>query len=134
MDQAKRSLLLTVLVVACGGIAVLLFRGQIKGRSQGVEAIEPSETVWLMCTNPSCQAKYEIPKKTYFEFVENNRSGTLIPGMECEKCGQAKAYRAVKCEKCGHVFLYGAKGFDFADRCPKCHYSKMEQDRKARSK
>jgi len=56
----------------------------------------------------------------------------MVPGMECTQCGKTTAFRAVKCEKCGNVFLYGAQGLDYADRCPKCRYSKKEQDRKAR--
>ncbi len=132
MDQAKKSLLLVLLVIVLGSAATLLFLGRIRNRPQGVESIDPSEKIWVMCTNPKCQIQYEIGKKEYFEYVENNRMGPVVPGMECRECGQASIYRAVKCGKCGHVFLHGSKGLDFADRCPKCKYSKMEEDRKAR--
>lgn len=132
MDQGKKSLLLVLLAIVLGGAAVLLFLGRVRGGSQGVESVDASEKTWMMCTNPSCQAKYEIRKKEYFKFVEDNRTGMQVPGMECKKCGKVSAYRAVECEKCANVFLYGARGLDFADRCPECHYSKMEEDRKAR--
>ncbi len=132
MDQSKKSLLLVLLAIALGGAAALLLLGRIKGGSQGVEDIDLSEKTWVICTNPKCQTQYEIGRREYFEYVENNRMGPVVPGMECQKCGDASIYRAVKCGKCGHVFLYGSKGLDFADRCPKCKYSKMEEDRKAR--
>ena len=132
MDQGKKSLLLVLLVIVLGGAAVWLFMGRLRGGSQGVQSIDPSERIWLMCTNPNCKAEYEVTKKAYFEFVEENRMGIQVPGMECKECGKPSAFRAVKCEKCGHVFLYGARGLDFADRCPKCRHSKMEEDRRAR--
>ncbi len=132
MDQGKKSLLLVLLVIVLGVVAVLLFLGRARRGSHGVESIDSAEKTWMMCTDPGCQAKYEIAKKEYFEFVENNRTGMQVPGMKCGECGKTSAFRAVKCGKCGNIFLYGAKGLDYADRCPKCHYSKMEQDRKAR--
>jgi len=132
MDQAKRSLLLILLVIVLGGATTVLFLGRIRNGSQGIESIDSSEKIWMMCTNPKCQAQYQIGKREYFEYVENNRTGPLVPGMECKECGEASVYRAVKCGKCGHLFLYGSKGLDFADRCPKCGYSQTEEHRKAK--
>lgn len=132
MDQGKKSLLLILLVVVLGGAAALLLMRQSRGTARGVERIDASEKIWLMCMNPNCKANYEHGKKAYFEYVQNNRVGPQVPGMECPECGKNSAVRAVKCGQCGHLFRHGAKGLDFADRCPKCRYSKLEQDRKAR--
>lgn len=52
------------------------------------------------------------------------------PALKCEKCGQPSAYAAVKCGKCGLVFEAGAVKNDFPDKCPKCKYSKIEDERK----
>lgn len=91
--------------------------------------------IWIMCNNPQCKTSYQMDKKDYFVLIEGkvraNPLALQTPALDCDKCGKASAFRAVKCEKCGHMFFYGNPN-DFNDRCPECKYSKTEAERKAR--
>jgi len=103
------------------------------GASAGPD-LEPfkEQSTWVKCRNPACGHAWEMNLKEYFEFVEKNADprSILPPPLTCPKCGESSGYRAVKCAKCGLVFEIGSVRADFADRCPKCRYSKTEQDRK----
>jgi hypothetical protein len=90
------------------------------------------KSTWVICRNPQCKTAYEMNLKEYHEFIVEHADprSMLPPAMTCSKCGEPSVYRAVKCEKCGEVFEMGTVPADFADRCPKCAYSKIEQDRK----
>jgi ribosomal protein L40E len=87
--------------------------------------------ILVKCNNPNCNAEYEIDNKDYLEFMRKNANPMAMesPAMKCEKCGENSVFKAVKCEKCGNVFFWG-NPTDFADRCPKCGYSGMEDARK----
>ena len=89
-------------------------------------------STWVMCRNPACKNAYEMNLKKYHEFIQANADprSPMPPAMVCKKCRQKSVFRAVKCAKCGFVFEIGTVRADFADRCPKCRYSKTEQDRK----
>jgi len=90
------------------------------------------KSTWVKCRNPQCGAEYQMNLKEYFEYMEEHADpGSLLPPpLVCKKCGQKSVYRAVKCEKCGFTFERGTVRADFADRCPKCGYSKVEEARK----
>ncbi|HUW19459.1 MAG TPA: hypothetical protein VMW16_09165 [Sedimentisphaerales bacterium] len=90
------------------------------------------EMTWVKCRNPKCRAEYEITKKEYYEYLEKNTTATMmtVPALICTRCGELSVYRAIKCEKCGLVFEASWKRGDFEDRCPKCGYSKIEDERK----
>lgn len=94
------------------------------------------EMIWVKCKNADCGAEYQIGKKDYFEQLEEKmRADTTtsqMPALTCKDCGEKSVYRAVKCEKCGNIFYYGRPD-DFNDRCPKCAFSKIEDERKKRA-
>jgi len=97
--------------------------------------------VWVQCSAPGCGAVCQMDRREYFGQVDARRQADprleslpTAPPLTCPTCGKETAWRAVKCQTCGHVFPYGvrtSKEFDYADRCPKCGTSKIEQDRKA---
>jgi hypothetical protein len=78
---------------------------------------------------------WQINKKDYFEYVEQNRNALALgnPPLKCDKCGEASAYIAIKCEQCDAVFFKGTIADDFSDRCPECGVSKTEQSRRDRN-
>jgi len=90
------------------------------------------EMTWVKCRNPKCGAEYQISKKEYFEYVEEHHDPRIphAPSLICQQCGQQSVYRAVKCERCGLVFEMGSVPGDYQDRCPKCSYSKLENEKK----
>ena len=90
------------------------------------------KSTWVKCREPQCGAEYQMNLKEYFVHMEEHADprSLLPPPLVCKKCGQKSVYRAVKCEKCGLVFERGTVPRDFADRCPKCAYSKVEEARK----
>lgn len=85
------------------------------------------ETVGLLCKNPLCGYRFEMDRRE----VEGKmpvRPGVKIPVFKCSKCGQDSAYIETTCEKCGNVFVLSyRKTDDYADRCPKCGFSKFEE-------
>ena len=146
MADNKKKLVMIVVIVACVALAAAItFKKNVdykKGSGRaGVESIKRTETIWVMCTNPNCQAKYETGKRAYFEYLQANP-----PTMEefaaimkdpdkpsapaaCDQCGEKTLFRAEKCDDCGVVFRRGSVAHDFADRCTECGYSKTEADR-----
>jgi len=113
--------------------AAAMMMQQQMGASEGPN-LEPFKdmSTWVTCRNPACKAAYEMNLKEYHEFIQANADprSPMPPAMVCKKCRQKSVFRAVKCAKCGFVFERGTVLADFADRCPKCRYSKTEQDRK----
>jgi len=130
-DGKKRSAMIAVIAICVlvAGIVYWFTYGSTPAPSNADDLANTS--VLMKCNNPKCKALYEITGKEYHEFMQQaNPMGEGLMGMQCKQCGKASAFKAVKCEKCGSVFFYGAKGADFGDRCPKCRYSKQEQDKK----
>lgn len=127
-----------VVIVLCLGGVIFLAASNRSSRRAGVESLKAGESLWVQCGASDCKAAYQIDKRDYFRQVEaikqadpraENRA--MAPPIACRECQKHTAMRAVKCERCEHLFLYGqrrGKRFDYADRCPQCDYSKLEQD------
>ena len=96
------------------------------------QPVDMHDAVWVKCKNPDCEAEYQMSQTTYYEYLRKHRdpASPQAPSPVCKVCGQESIALAVKCEKCGSVFFKGAVPHDFADRCPKCNYSKTEEERK----
>ena len=105
---------------------------------------------WVKCR--ACGVSWKMDLEEYHKFIQENADafGTtpattmkririertaprsnLPPPIPCPKCGEPSGYRVVKCEKCGEIFERGTVPADFADRCPKCGHSHIEQERLA---
>jgi hypothetical protein len=107
-------------------------------RRYGVDSIPLHLKTWMMCRNPDCEHKRQMPLREYYMALEayvkehpDSITALATPGLPCEKCGKDSAYKAVKCARCALVFEVGWKRGDFEDRCPKCGRSQIEQDRRA---
>lgn len=94
--------------------------------------IPADRITWVKCRNPDCEHQYQMNLREYFKYIEKNTEPNSLspPPLICQKCGEESIYRAVKCAKCGLVFEEGTVRSDFLDRCAKCGYSKIEEERK----
>ena len=131
--RARRQVLLGVVIAVClvlAGTITLLTSSSRGGR----RARTSRDKIWVICRNPECKAEYQIAYDDYFQFMVKNRDrlSDVEPPMTCEKCGEPSVYEAIKCESCGLVFEAGAIPNDVKDKCPKCGYSKLEEQRKLR--
>jgi len=111
-------------------------RGPSSPRSSGIESIPETDMIWVKCKNSDCKAAYQMGKRAYFKYIEENMDpmAMVAPPLVCEKCAKKSIYRAEKCvnQDCGIVFLRGSVPNDFADRCPACGNSNTEEQRKRR--
>jgi hypothetical protein len=123
-EHLKKQIMLGVI----GGCLVLagLITLMTRPRKMGIPA---------KCRDPNCAAEYQITKKDYYVHREKNTElwAMEAPGLICKKCGKKSVYEAVKCEKCELVSeVYSVVRNvrrSFRDKCPKCGYSKIKEDR-----
>ena len=136
MEHSRKKIAMICVIVGCSALAGIVTYRNSRGRRTGVTSLKRGELVWVKCNNPNCGAEYQIDKRDFYEYVEehSNPMDLVEPPLVCKECGEESVYRAVKCEKCGHTFFYGSVRNDFADRCPKCGYSKDEHDRQTMAK
>jgi len=91
------------------------------------------EMTWVKCSNPDCGISYEMPLRDYYQLVDKKQKEAGGMNIVCKKCGKESLFKAVKCEKCQVVFFYVFGSVeDYADRCPECGFSKLEDASKKR--
>jgi len=138
MEESKRKPIMIGVIVLCLIAAGAILWGTGGGGGGTVDTIPEGELIWVKCANDSCGATYQMSKKAYFKYIEENAQtmSPTAPPLVCEKCGEQSGYRAEKCTNpaCGIVFFRGAVPNDFADRCPECGHSKTEEIRDARKR
>ncbi|UCC97631.1 MAG: hypothetical protein JSW66_17525 [Phycisphaerales bacterium] len=103
----------------------------------GIDSLPDDKMTWVKCNNTNCKAEYEMSVKQYFKNVEERMNPAAMlstPTLICQKCNEASVYKAFKCgnSSCGAVFVANSVPNDFADRCPKCGRSEVEETRKRR--
>ena len=135
MEEGAKKLVMIIIVIACLGAAGAI-TVMTRDKSEGVEGLDPTEMIWVKCSNEDCEAEYEVSKKDYYTYMQENRDpmSMLPPPMRCKECGEESCLQAIKCESCGLLFFKGTVPHDFADRCPECKFSKTEQVRKERAR
>ena len=138
MEEGKKKAIMLIITVVCLAAAGIIFYTQQSGSGKkGIEGLSDEKMVWVLCRNPDCGASYQMGMKTFFKMLEEEQKkapmSMQVPALTCEKCGELSIYRAAKCEKCGLVFEWGTMGAqEFADRCPECGYSSIEEGRQRR--
>lgn len=134
MEEGTRKTVMIGAVIVCLGVAGIITYKTRPRRHTGVPDYYAKEMIWVKCRNPQCEAEYQINKKEYYEYIDEERSKNpsvlATPPMICKECGMKEVFEATKCEKCGLIFETGLKADDFRDRCPKCGYSTIEVERK----
>jgi phage FluMu protein Com len=134
MEESKKKPIMVGIIVGCVVVAGAITYFTRSGRGRGGIPDEFADRyTWMSCRNPDCGNSWEMNLKEYWEMVEKFRienPGVLEnPAATCPKCNEPSGYESVKCEKCELVFEKGSVPRDFEDRCPKCKFSKIEQQR-----
>lgn len=133
MVEDKKKVVMIVIIVACLGlaavIAVINLGGGDSGGGGGVAAAGPLPT---LCVNRDCGHIFEMTRDEHRQQMRERgrmmgRGGP--PAFTCPQCGEESAYQANKCSKCNTVFIADYTSGDFADRCPECSYSAIEERR-----
>lgn len=130
------SVAVTVLLVAGFVIETLSSSG---GGSEIRDAARAGG-IWMLCDNPDCEAAYEVTPEEFAELMKSKGPITLGPGVMsrltflCKECAQETAYRGMECPKCGVLFVKEPVVGDYADRCPECGYSAIEEIRRNKTK
>ncbi len=126
-----------IVIVAClllAGIIGYKYTFSSGGGGGGIESIPADSMIWVKCRNPACKAEYEMSQRDFLEYQRENFDplARVAPALVCKECSEKSIYEAVKCgnPSCGIVFEKDSVPNDFSDRCPKCGFSKMEDDRK----
>ncbi len=138
MEESKKKPIMIGVIIVCLAVAGIYTYSRHSGSGYTMDSIPDEEMIWVKCANDSCGATYQMSKKAYFKYIEENAQtmSPTAPPLVCEKCGEQSGYRAEKCTNpaCGIVFFRGAVPNDFADRCPECGHSKTEEIRDARKR
>ena len=114
------------LVLAIGITVKTNFSGGGGGSGKAV-------SVQMLCVNPKCGQAYELSEKELSDVMSESRSGGMpmpmeTPVFKCIKCNEKSAYIAMKCEKCNNVFVPDYQNPAVFDKCPKCGFSKSQQE------
>ena len=139
MEERTKKLSMVGIIVVCLVAASTVTWSTLRGNRYGFDTIPDDRMTWLKCRNPACQYEYQVPVKEYYndrgdamrKMLRSDTTGMeFTPALTCPKCGQESVYEAVKCPNCELVFEKGSVPRDFEDRCPKCGYSQIEENRK----
>ena len=136
MEDSKKKPIMIGVIVVCLIVAGLVTFAR-RGGGSGIDGISDDEMTWVKCSNPSCNAEYEMSQKAFYKAQQErlNPMARTTPPLTCEKCGKDSLFQAVKCANpaCGMVFIRSIAGAnDHFDRCPKCGQSETEEIRKKR--
>ena len=127
MDKKK---IILIASACCLLLAAAIFFTTRSENLTGIPDLK-GETTWVKCENPDCKISYEMAMRDYYQLVDTKMRGKGnrgMPPIACKKCGKESLFRAVKCEKCQAVFFYVFGSVeDYADRCPGCGFSKLEE-------
>jgi len=126
--------LMIIMVVACLVLAVVVFFLFGNEEQSGYSQFE-GVSILVKCSNPECNAEYQMDKKEFREAVSAEKQKNLLyigdPPIRCKECGQMSLLEAIKCPKCETVFFKGQLGpGHFKDECPNCGYSETKEQRK----
>jgi len=143
MEDNKKKIVMFAVIILCVILTIIIYKSTSGGPETGPGSIKRGELIWVKCNNPDCEHDYQMDKKDYYTLIDKSpfsaedfqrmlssdpNSAPSIP-LVCEKCKQKTVFKAVKCENCSLIFFSGSVPSDFADRCPSCGYSKIEEKR-----
>jgi len=133
MDEDKKKIVMVVIVVACLGLAGAIVIKNFGGGSSSTSTAAQGPQV-MLCVNPDCGHIFELTRDEMR--LQMREKGRMMMGrggppvFTCPQCGEESAYQAIRCPKCSTVFIADYGTDDFADRCPECGYSAIEEKRK----
>ena len=127
MDEDVKKKVTIGVAVGCIVVAAAITVMTSRGGSSGPEV---SEQVQFLCINPQCGHAFESSGEGINKQKTEGIAMEEMPPVKCPKCGQNSAFPAIKCEKCSNVFIPNYENPKEYDKCPKCGYSKGEQQEK----
>ncbi len=136
MDEDKKKVVMIVIIVLCIGLAA----GITYWANRGGSSRKKISGIPMACANSKCGYTTELTIKEFKKLMDGKRRDTSTSNItsiapsafECPECGKMSLFTANKCEKCGEIFLTDFNSRDYTDRCPKCGYSKIEEELEAR--
>jgi predicted RNA-binding Zn-ribbon protein involved in translation (DUF1610 family) len=123
-----------IIIVACLVVAsVVIFTTRSGSRNVGVPN---SQLTWVKCL--TCGDTRQMSLKGFWkqQRAEMSARDNAMPSpcVTCAKCGKDTLAEAFKCPKCGVISRKGSLGLmEYDDRCPKCGFSQVEAEAKARA-
>jgi ssDNA-binding Zn-finger/Zn-ribbon topoisomerase 1 len=132
MEDSKKKPIMIAVIVVCLILAVVITFATRSGDTGGIDDLKRGVMFWVKCSNPDCEHTWQMDRKDYFQYLRDHQDpmSMAAPAIVCEECSEESGYRAEKCGQCGLVFERGSVPHDFADRCPECGYSNVEDMRK----
>ena len=135
MVEDKKKVVMIVIVVVCLGLAAVIAMINFGGGGGGAPGA-PTGPSPVLCVNPDCGHIFEMTQEERREQMLAKGRGAMArrrtPSFTCPQCGEESAYQARKCTKCETVFIPDFGSDDFADRCPECGYSAIEERRESK--
>ena len=132
-DAKKKTIMIAIIILGFVVAGAISYKNYVRNKPTSFKSFA-GQLTWVKCSNKNCNAEYQMDLKDYYTALKENPDPNYpssIPALVCEKCRQKSVYLAEKCEKCGLVFyLYSSGAKDFKDRCPKCRFSKIEEEEK----
>jgi hypothetical protein len=128
----KNTVYAIVIVVCLTLTGVIVFASRSASRDAGVPN---SLQTWVKCL--TCGDAHQISLKGFWKRQRAEMSGEDGPSpfLTCTKCGKRAVVEAFKCAQCGEISRKGNPGaMDYEDRCPKCKFSQLEANAKAKAK
>jgi len=136
MVEDKKKVVMIVIIVACLGLAAVIAMINFGGGGGGGAPGAPTGPSPMLCVNPDCGHIFEMTQEERRKQMLAKGRGAMArrmaPSFICPKCGEESAYQARKCPKCETVFIPDFGSGDFADRCPECGYSAIEERRESK--
>jgi predicted RNA-binding Zn-ribbon protein involved in translation (DUF1610 family) len=118
-----------IIIVVCLTVTGIVLRA-----AHSDHGIPNSLQTWVKCLN--CGDTHQMSLKSFWKQQRARRSsgnGPPSPFLTCAKCGKDAVVEAFKCPKCGEISRRGSAGpTGYDDRCPKCGFSQLEADARAK--
>jgi aspartate carbamoyltransferase regulatory subunit len=92
-DRKKKSIMIGIIVVCLIAAAAITIMNRPKSGGS-FDNIPADATVLMKCSNPDCEAEYEMNRREYHKRVQIDTDSTEALPMRCEKCGKDSAYLA----------------------------------------
>ncbi len=126
MQKVNKKVIFVIIALAlAAGITASLL---ISDNKLGPDSLKPGVMFWMECKK--CDHEWQIDRKEYYSFIEQDPLNMSTPGMQCPACKKEAGYLAHKCPNCDNMFFDRACGpADYEDRCPECRYSETEAAR-----
>lgn len=92
MEESKKKQIMIGVIVVCLAAAAIIYVKNMSKDGRGRTSADA--TVLMKCSNPDCEAEYEMNMREYHKQVQMDADSMETLPMRCEKCGEDSAYLA----------------------------------------